>query len=352
MLVAVVNTSAGTRNVLRKTDKSTELLANRRHQLIHQASSPFDGKETYGGETRERCAQDYSPCSCEVDSSGKYVLCEHVSVETVQSVFQGVNDPEIRYLELYPIADAFTNTISLPLDFLGDTSVTGGIFIDSGSNYSNLVIDSMAFRSSQYDLISFTVSNCDLALQKDFNFLSGFVKLEKLFISNITNLTAFQYLPPLPSLQALIITQCLSQLNRIAFPDLSPAKLKNLDLYDNEINDQTADEIVAKLAASTSADSLEVLYLDANSLTRIPSRIGSSFLKLKNIYLSWNNISHIPSTSLTFAYPLDALHLNSNQMKTIESSAFVGKSTSARAISLLFFRLLTNRIIRVLFGFY
>ena len=252
-------------------------------------------------------------------------------------MFQRVNDPEIfSLIWTQPLPDDETNTPedSLPEDFLGNTSVTGKIYIQSYSiNRLNLFIDPLAFRASQKSLSSeFKVSNFDFGLQKDLNFLNGFDKLEELTFSTINNLTAFQYLPPLPLLQYLTIRGC-SDVNEIAFPDLSPAKLKNLDLYDNEINDQTADEIVAKLAASTSADSLEVLYLDTNSLTSIPSRIGSSFLKLKNIYLSWNNISHIPSSSLTFAYPLDALHLNSNQMKTIESSAFVGKSTSARAIS-------------------
>ena len=104
----------------------------------------------------------------------------------------------------------------------------------------------------------------------------------------------------------------------------------HLFLYNNEISDEKADEIVAKLTASNSADSLEVLDLNYNYLTRIPSQVGSAFPKLKSVVLRNNNILHIPSASFTFAYPLKSLSLNDNKIKTIESGAFEGKSISER----------------------
>ena len=341
LLATVANTSSdGPRNALRKTYKSTDLLVNPRHRIIQSASSPrIDGKGKIGGQTRTDCVQDYAPCSCYMDSDNQiFVDCQGVSIQNARDMFLRVNDTEIYSLSWSdPLADA-RYTYGLPADFLGNTSVTGYIYIecDLNSNYvsakKKLVIDPLAFRSSQNSLTGFFLYFFDFGLQKDFNFLNGFNKLEELYISNINNLTAFQYLPPLPSLQKLNVHRC-PDLNHIPFPDLSPAKLKNLDLYDNEINDQTADEIVAKLAASTSADSLEGLYLDANSLTRIPSRIGSSFLKLKNIYLSWNNISHIPPSSLTFVSPyLENLALFEIGIQTIESGAFQGKPISTPTI--------------------
>ena len=268
--------------------------------------------------------KDYSPCSCSVDSNKISVTCDGVSVQTVHDVFQRVDDPEIYELKwTNPLPDDETNTFSLPEDFLGNTSVTGKIYISSYDRL-NLFIDPLAFRASQNSLTKFDFATCDFGLQKDLNFLNGFDKLEELTFSYIINLTVFQYLPPLPSLQKLKVDNC-PEINQIEFPDLSPAKLNNLELQSNEINDETADKIVAKLAASTSADSLEVFDLWSNSLTRIPTQVESAFPQIKSVYLGGNSISYIPSSSLTFASPyLNALDLGSNELKTIESGAFVG----------------------------
>ena len=331
-MAAVVNTAAG---------PSTY---HRRHQLIRPVSSPLsDGKETNGGETRADCVQDYSPCTCSVNVYNEiYVTCSGVSVETVRDVFKRVNDLEIYSLVFYPLAD-YTNTVTLLLDFFGNTSVTGNIGIYGNPlgnpGYPNLVVDPFAFSSSQNSLTRFYVKYFDFGMQKDFNFLNGFSKLKILAVSEILNLTAFQYLPPLPSLQWLDVAYC-PDLNQIAFPDLSPAKLKYLYLSHSEISDEKADEIVAKLAASTSADSLEWLILSDNSLTRILSQVGSAFPKITDIVLDNNKISHIPSSSLTFAHPLQYLTLYENGIKTIESGAFQGKSTSVHA-SIFFFMLTT-----------
>ena len=286
----------------------------------------IDEKGKIGGRTKEYCAQNDSPCSCGFVLNSLSVECYGISVESVRDEFQRLNDPNIYYLAGYLSSD--DATISLPTDFLGNTSVTGGIYISHSIDdvkYPNLVINPLAFRASQKSLSrEFKVSNVDFGLQKDFNFLNGFDKLEELYISSIQNLIAFQYFPPLPSLQWLYIWNC-PDVNEITFPDLSPAKLKNLELRGSGINDQKADEIVAKLAASTSADSLEVLDLSLNSLMRIPSQLGTTFPKLKEVQLGINKISHIPSSSLTFASPyLEILDLYENGIKTIESGAFVG----------------------------
>ena len=114
------------------------------------------------------------------------------------------------------------NTIFLPADFLGNTSVTSlSLSMDVFSKRPSLVIDPLALRSSQNSLTEFSVSKFDFGLQTDFNFLNGINNLEELWISKITNFTAFQYLPPLPSLQKLTVTSCPSELDEIPFPDLS-----------------------------------------------------------------------------------------------------------------------------------
>ena len=164
------------------------------------------------------CFQDFSPCNCSVESNNKFVTC--VSVETIRDVFQRVNEPDIYQMELswsWPLPDDATNTISLPEDFMGNTSVTSAIYIYC-TLYSDmpLVIHPLAFRSSQNSLNQFSFSSFYLALQEDFNFLNEFNRLETLEIYSITNLTAFQHLPPLPSLKRLLL-QSFPDLNKIAF---------------------------------------------------------------------------------------------------------------------------------------
>ena len=88
----------------------------------------------------------------------------------------------------------------------------------------------LALRYSQNSLTKFSVKYFNFGSQKDSNFLKGFSKLEELNIyntHNTTKMTAFQYLPPLPSLQQLLII------------------------------DQKANDTFAKLDASTSVDSLK-----------------------------------------------------------------------------------------------
>ena len=90
----------------------------------------------------------------------------------------------------------------------------------------------MALRYSQNSLTKFSVKYFNFGSQKDSNFLKGFSKLEELNIyntHNTTKMTAFQYLPQLPSLQQLLII------------------------------DQKANDTFAKLDASTSVDSLKTL---------------------------------------------------------------------------------------------
>ena len=117
-------------------------------------------------------------------------------------------------------------------------------FSNDVSKYANFIIDPLTFQSSQNSTVKFSVASSDFALQTDFSFLDGFNKLESLYILDVNNLTVFQDLPSLPSLQLLSVTFCPDELNQIVFPDLSPAKLKRLDLFYNSLDDEAADNIV------------------------------------------------------------------------------------------------------------
>ena len=334
-------------NFLPKREKFADVLTNRRHRIIRTPTS-----EPINPEPIEKCAQDYSPCSCDLINKNKVsVHCTSVSVESIRDAFLRINDPEIYSLTIYRFLPDYTNTISLQVDFLGNTRVTAEVVIDGTTywdktsstfipDYSkipDLVIHPSAFQSSQNSLMSFKVSNFDFGLQGDFNFLKGFNRLQELDISYVNNLGALEYLPPLPSLETFTVGGCNAIVKDqncadvILFPNLSTTRLKTLHFNMKKLSDLQADAIVAKLAASTSAYSLEVLDLNYNSdLTKIPSQVGSVFPKLTSVDLSGSSISHIPIHSLTFNYPLMSIDLNSNQIKTIERGAFQGKSTSTR----------------------
>ena len=134
-----------------------ELSDHHRHRWLDKGN--IDRRTSW---TEKTCAQNYSPCSCyenkfnigePVDGNNEiYVTCDGV-----QNVFQRVNNPEIDILRFKIPPDDATNTISLPADFLGNTSVTSLIQFTTdcigrcvyNSKFPNLVIDPMAFPSSQ-----------------------------------------------------------------------------------------------------------------------------------------------------------------------------------------------------------
>jgi Leucine-rich repeat (LRR) protein len=98
--------------------------------------------------------------------------------------------------------------------------------------------------------------------------------------------------------------------------------LKNLYLYDNELNDRSAATVLSSLA-SASIESLEELRLYNNRLRRIPALIPS-FSKLNQLMMENNNIDLIITRSLSFYNDVSYLHLGNNDIRSIEPSAFGG----------------------------
>lgn len=302
-------------------------------------------------EIRAECIENYRPCTCQISDYPSSpnaieieVFCIEVLTQRVQEVFQSIGDPEISLL-YYDHWNDFENVVSLPEDFLGNTSAKE-IKIEIPSTYQqNLVVHPFAFRASQNYTISFEIRGYDLSLQHNFSFLDGFNSLEGLSInfagdisalkhlpvlsslqtlrisSDAGNISAIQYLPPLPSLQSLYVGGC-TDLNK--FPDLTPAKLKKLSLIDDSIDDEKANNIITSLVASTSADSLELMSFMYNDLNTIPNLLPSAFTNLSTLYLSNNNISHLPYQSLVFASPVTDIDLSYNALTAIEGGAYKG----------------------------
>ena len=81
----------------------------------------------------------------------------------------------------------------------------------------------------------------------------------------------------------------------------------------------------AYLAAGASVSPLEVMYLDRNQLTRVPTQI-SLFPNVFYVNLDYNNIRQVASGSFNFRpqIPPIRLFLGYNQLTSIEAGAFQG----------------------------
>lgn len=280
------------------------------------------------GIERADCSENYFPCFCYREFPSKiYVVCTEVTVKNVQNVFSRTTDSEIFYFEFEPVYSA-DNVITLPADFLIDKRISNISIItyslDEEGTKRQLVIDPLAFRSSQNHTIYFELYDWDMSLQTDFSFLTGFHSLVTLQLSFNSNMQAFQYLPPLPSLIELSIKQCRS-LSETAFPDLTPARLTYLSITDCALGD-ASDDLLSSVAASTSVESLEYIDLSKNAIEIIPREVPLAFPKLNSLDLSANAISRILSSSLAFTSSVFSLDLTENYHDKfiIESGAFQG----------------------------
>ena len=273
---------------------------------------------------RVPCEQDFSPCTC---SNTNYISCNGVSVQDVQEVFWRTNEPEIYKLQL---TLPYSDIVVLPKDFLGNTSVIiiwiHQEYHQPNEFYAKLQVDPLAFRMSKNHTTDLWFKCWDWSLHTDLGFLNGFDRLTKLYLTDTDNMMAFQYLPPLPSLELLNVENC-TNLNEIVFPDVTPARLKTFYLqYNNVLDEKVANGIISSLAKSTSADSLEHIDMSYNPrLASIPKNISSAFPKLNFLSLNEDAISHIPSSSFVFTTPATFIDLVGNEIRTIESGAFVGK---------------------------
>ena len=276
---------------------------------------------------KEPCNSDYFPCTCyiskEPDTYNKtHVTCDNVPVEDVQDIFRRTNDSEIYSLEF--IVPSY-ELVTIPEDLLGNTSAEviwmhQNYYYDGP--YTHMVIDHLAFRSSQDYTTEFSLKYWDLHLQADLDFLMGFNKLRALDFYEISNLMALEYMPQLPSLESLSIIRC-QNLSETGFPELSGTRLKVLHLDQNYAGDSVINNILTSLVGSTSADSLESFWSNSEDLTMVPNQLPF-FPQLYDVTLGTNSISHIPSSSFSFSSPVTYISLIRNGIRTIEPGAFEG----------------------------
>ncbi|EFX80441.1 hypothetical protein DAPPUDRAFT_103482 [Daphnia pulex] len=283
---------------------------------------------------RAACPEDYSPCTCDLTANGLEVTCSDVSVQDIQDVFYRTQTFRLYLVMLSPsfIPDSSgSSSISLPADLLQDKRAEN-IFLICPPNASpsiGLTIDPATFEFTRFNTSVFGIFNCDLAAQTDMQFLADFSVLNTLRFENTLNLQVIESLPSLPALKKLIISGCTGlEDEKVAFPDLTPARLQRLYLNGNGLSDETANGILVSVGSSSSASSLQELILANDGLTRIP-RIAS-FSKLSVYDVSYNVVPFMSQLTLDFGAVVTLVSLKSNSLTAIEGGAFQGDFTSAQ----------------------
>lgn len=100
-------------------------------------------------------------------------------------------------------------------------------------------------------------------------------------------------------------------------PKEVPTFTKSLYLFLNGIEILTSENFIGM-------ESLEMLDLSQNKLTKLPERVFEHLTSLRNLDLSSNQITHISEESFQGMALLERLYLYNNQIETIHPAAFDG----------------------------
>lgn len=272
---------------------------------------------------------DVRPCTCKSCSDTTVdVECtsNKFSVREIQAILNRT-DPAG---DLFELNLRFSSpTINIPANLLSGRRFAR-IFIHCSSDsitFTKLRIDPNAFRTSSYRTDTFRIFNCNLDDQKDFAFLTDFIKLSSLSIQSSYNIQSLIKLPFLPELKLLTLFNSTGLDKIDKFPaNALHAGLKELDLALNLLADEPMEHILRSIASSPSAATLEVLRLSGNRLTRIPDhQILSSLTSLTQFFLDGNSVTAIAKRSLDFCSrmpKLAVLNLMDMTLNHVESSAF------------------------------
>jgi hypothetical protein len=274
---------------------------------------------------RAACPEDYSPCLCELTANGIEVTCVDIPVADIANVFY-----RTRNIDLYQVVltASGSGSVDLPADLLKDKRVER-IYLGCQVNASpklGLTIASSTFEFTRFNTTVFGILNCDLAGQTDMQYLNDFLVLNTLRVDDCDNIEAIESLPTstLPALKEMIVVNCTG-LEKVTFPDLTPARLELLQLEGNGLTDAAVNSILVAVASSSSSSSLQKLVLSNEyTMTKVP-RIAS-FSKLALYDVSFNAIPFMSQSNLIFNAPVNLVGLKNIGLTAIEGGAFLGKS--------------------------
>ncbi len=248
------------------------------------------------------------------------MICNQISLEEVQRVFNQTSSPTLEAVKL-TLKPYISSETFIPEDIFGEKQIRDieiGYPLRTFVNRSlSLQVDADAFRSTKNFTKTFLIYYVDCTFL-DLGFLSGFNELTSLTFFGLNNIQhCLPRLPPLPKLTSLNFTLCTGMNHINTFPTRSNG-LKVviffgylIDDIDKSYNDETVDRIVDWLILS-SANTLEQMTIEyMNQVTRVPHKIPS-FKALTSISMYRNNISTIKSGAFSFSVPVSLLDLAFN----------------------------------------
>ena len=273
--------------------------------------------------------EDYTPCTCDY-LPGFYerrIYCTKVlESDDIRSLFEKRTPAVIQDLEMnfYRLNDS---DVLLPEDFLGNHTFTNIMVLKAQeSPYAylgyRLIAHDNAFNLAtkkslkRLELIGFDMNGTDL------RFLNGFHRLETFMANHITNIGLAKW-------ETLLIPAAE---NGNEFANWFGFNLGNLYLNFDGMNDSTT-KYILQVFLNISTNSLELLEISDNILTRIPEEI-KWFKRIASISLMGGSsptdlIGVITAGSLNFSHR--TLHsqlwidLSFNSISRIDPDAFEGK---------------------------
>lgn len=237
---------------------------------------------------------NYLPCMC----GPGFVQCEGV-LEAV-SVFNRTRPSRLTVFNLTISEQNPTNITIIPNKFLNKHQIEILDIKFVKSSYRNsLRIEPGAFSYSKNFTKWIVLEGCELS-QLDFKFLTGFDSLSTVeFVSTFNvHLAKWTSMPSmLPNLAHLAIHNSTGLNEWETFPSLSRG-LKVLDLNNNEIQSGPLDRIL-NWSVGHSGNTLEMLFLEQNSLTVPPQINGLKNLKYVDSSNQSPGIPVLPNGSLS-----------------------------------------------------
>lgn len=246
-----------------------------------------------------------------------------VSVADVERIFTTTVETEIDTLKwTLPIQP----NIVIPPNLLDNKHVQI-LTLNCVSPTNSLTIDTDAFRSSQDFTYNFGVKGCDFANQLDYSFLNDFSNLSSIHLDSMTNVPSIAKFPPsLPKLYYLEVykTSGLEEIGTSNVPSLSYPSLQTVDLINDGLTDRAVDQFLNAIYPSA-VNSLEVLNLGSNLLTRVPAQVPLLFPFMIDLSMNGNKIQQITSP-IYFSGRVQSFFLANNGLTYIPPGTFKGNS--------------------------
>ena len=263
--------------------------------------------------------ENYSPCMCPIQGKKYFVLeCVGVSTEHVRNIFistKSVDFDQISFQlndSLFPM-DLFVSHRANSITVCGNNSNPQQFYPD---------IHPDAFRSSRNFTVEFNLKSINMC-KMNLSFLATFYQLKTLSIWNSVGLNSSSF-PPLPNLINLWITDSKFNSNGWSIFLNSIKCLEELNLENNGLNNEQVDQILELIFMSPSKDTLTLLDLSSNSLTRIPSQV-KYFSRVNKIYLNNQNGQGFGIVSeISLLAPVRFLDLTYCSINEIQTTTFQG----------------------------